>query len=322
LAHLGLTLAQTSVSMAAHSRKPEGNHCQKECQIVKLQHLPKLLLLLSVVCAACEDRANSTAGGGNASPTASATASPSAPLPDVKVLLNKLVTQDGAKDFTAEMRLQVEEADGKRETLEFQLQRKYSADKTATFLKVTAPRDESDKALLAVEKPQQPTEAFSYLAGLKRFARLNSGNTLNFRNSKVAVQELLGLELNQYDFKAGERVTQEGMELIQVEGKAKLDLNLAYPRLLVFFRADNQQPARFELFNDGNERVKTIRIEEVKAIQNHQTITKVSVEEHQTKRKLKQEIRAIKYDQKLSDQIFTESYLKSFTTGASQKLIQ
>lgn len=286
---------------------------------MKLQHLPTLLLLLSVVCAACADRAGSTAGG---SPAASATASPSAPLPDVKALLHKLVTQDGAKDVTAEMRLQVEEANGKRETLEFQLQRKYSADRTATFLRVTAPREESDKALLAIEKPQQATEAFSYLAGLKRFARLNSGNTLNFRNSKVAVQELLGLELNQYDFNAGERSAQEGVELIQVEGKAKLDLNLAYPRLLVFFRADNQQPARFELFNDGNERVKTIRVEEVKPIQNHQTITKVAVEEHQTQRKLKQEIRAIKYDQKLSDQIFTESYLKSFTTSASQKLIQ
>jgi hypothetical protein len=304
--------------MTAHSRRPEGNHCQKEYLIVKLQHLPTLLLLLSVVCAACEERTNST----SSSTTTLPTASPSAPLPDVKALLTKLATQDGAKDVTAEMRLLVEEANGKRETLEFQLQRKYGAEQTATFLKVTAPQEESDKALLAIEKPQQATAAFSYLAGLKRFARLNSGNTLSFRNSKVAVQELLGLELNQYDFNAGERLTQEGVELIQVAGKAKPDLNLAYPRLLVFFRADNQQPAHFELFNDRNERVKTIRVEEVKTIQNHQTITKVSVEEHQTQRKLKQEIRAIKYDQKLPDQIFTESYLKSFTTNASQKLIQ
>src|SRR5205085_5528296 len=127
---------------------------------------------------------------------ASTTAKSSAPLPDVAALLKRLTTQDGAKDFTAEMRLQVEEADGKRAALESQVQRKYSADQTATFLKVTAPREEADKALLMIEKPQQATEAYSYLAGLKKLARLNSSSTLNFRNSKVTVQELLGLELN------------------------------------------------------------------------------------------------------------------------------
>lgn len=289
---------------------------------MKLQSLPKIFVLLALFFAACADRAHTPSTGGNAAPAASTAAKSGAPLPDVAALLKKLATQDGAKDSTAEMRLQIEEADGKRETLEFQLQRKYGADKTATFLKVTAPQAESDKALLAIERPQQATEAFSYLAGLKKLARLNSSNTLNFRNSKVAVQELLGMELNQYSFNAGERVTQEGAELIQVEGKAKLDLNLAYPRLLIFFRVDNQQPARFELFDDRNEKVKTIHVEEVKDIQHHQTITKVSVEEHLAKRKLKQETRAIKYDQNLPDKIFTEEHLKNFITDASQKLTQ
>ncbi len=286
---------------------------------MKLHSLLKVLVLLTVFCAACGDRASTSTTGGSATPAATTAAKP---LPDVAALLKKLATQDGAKDSTAEMRLQVEEADGKREALEFQLQRKYDADKTATFLKVTAPREESDKALLVIEKPQQATEAYSYLAGLKKLARLNSSNTLNFRNSKVSVQELLGLELNQYDFNAGAPATQEGVELIQVEGKAKPDLNLAYPRLLVFFRADNQQPARFELFDDRNEKVKTINVEEVKAVQNHQTITKLMVEEHLTKRKLKQETRSIKYDQNLPGKIFTEERLKSFTTDASQKLTQ
>jgi hypothetical protein len=280
--------------------------------------LPKTLVLLAVFCAACADRTGTPTTAGNASPAA--TVKPSAPLPDVATLLKKLATQDGAKDFTAEMRLLIEEASGKRETLEFQLQRKYDADKTATFLKVTAPREESDKALLVIEKPQQPTEAYSYLAGLKKLARLNSSNMLSFRNSKVSVQELLGLELNQYNFNVGEWVTQEGVELFQVEGKAKPDLNLAYPRVRVFFRADNQQPARFELFDDRNKQVKTINVEEVKAIQNHQTITKLAVEEHLTGRKLRQEARAVKYDQNLPGRIFTEDYLKSFTTDASQKL--
>ncbi len=280
-----------------------------------LQHLTKVLLLSVVLLTACESQPNTA-------PTPDPITHPAASLPDVAALLKKLATQDGVKDVSAEMRMQLEEANGKRAQLEFQLQRKYSADRTATFLKVTAPREDSDKALLAIEKPQTPTEATSYLAGLKKLAKLGSSNTLNFHDAKVTVQELLGMELGQYTFNAGERVTVDGVELIKVEGQAPAERNLAYPRVLVYFNAANQEPARFEVFDERNELQKTTRVEEVKLIQGHQTITKLAVEEHQTKRKVRLETRTIKYDQNLADKIFTEANLKNVITSVSQKLAQ
>lgn len=280
-----------------------------------LRHLPKVLLLSAVLFSACQNQTPAT-------PTPEAVASPTPALPDVAALIKKLATQDGVKDASAEMRMQLEEADGKRAQLEFQLLRKYSADRTATFLKVTAPREDSDKALLAIEKPQTATEATSYLAGLKKLAKLSSSNTLNFHDSKVTVQELLGMELGQYTFNAGERVTVEGVELIKVAGKAPAERNLAYPRVLVYFNAATQAPARFEVFDDRNELQKTTRVEEVKPIQGHQTITKLAVEEHLTKRKVRLETRAIKYDHNLADKIFTEANLKSVITSVSQQLAQ
>jgi hypothetical protein len=273
------------------------------------------LSLCALLLTACE--ASSTPAP--APPAASATAKP---LPDINPLLQKLVTLDGAKDATAEMRLQMEEADGSKAQLEFQLQRKYSAARVSTFLKINAPREESDKALLAIEQPDRPTEAYSYLAGLKKLARLSSSNTLSFRNSKVTVQELLGLQFNQYNFGEARWISEGGAELIQVEGQAKPDRNLAYPRVKVYFSGESQQPVRFAVFDERNELLKTMRVEELKTIQNHQTITRLAVEEHLTKRKVKLETRAIKYDQQLPDKIFTEENLKALVTSASLKLTQ
>ena len=281
------------------------------------QYLYKTLLLGVCLLAACDNQPSKPAA-----PTPDPVTHPSVAMPDVAALVKKLATQDGAKDSTADMRLQVEEASGKRAQLEFQMQRKYSADRTATFLKVNAPREDSDKALLAIEKPQAPTEATSYLAGLKKLAKLSSSNTVNFHDSKVTVQELLAMELNQYSYSAGERVTVDGAQFIKAQGQAPAERNLAFPRVVVYFDGANQQPARIELFDDRSELVKTARVEEIKTIQNHQTITRLAVEEHALKRKLRLETRAIKYDQNLADKLFTEDNLKSVITSVSQKLVQ
>jgi hypothetical protein len=276
-----------------------------------LNLLPVCLLIFT----ACQQPAAGPASTSDATPAAK-------PLPDVAALIQKLVTQDGAEDATAEMRLQLEEADGAKAQLEFQLQRQYSPERVATFLKVTAPREDSDKALLAIELPGRATEAYSYLAGLKKLAKLSSSNTLSFRSSKVTVQELLGMEFNQYAFGEGRWIKEGDTELIEVEGKAKPDRNLAYPRVKVYFSGETPQPVRFEVFDERNELLKTMRVEELKTIQNRQTLTRLVVDEHQTKRKVKLETRAIKYDQKLAGKIFTEDNLKAWVTSASLKLAQ
>lgn len=281
--------------------------------------LRNVSLALTLVCAltACDKQPAPAAP-----PEKTATPATTVPLAEVQPLVQKLMTQDGAKDATAEMRLQVEEADGKRAQLEFQLQRKYSPDKVSTFIKVNAPLEDSDKALLAVEKAETATEAFSYLAGLKKLAKLGSSNTLNMRNSKVSVQELLGMEFMQYSYSSGTKTTVDGVELIKVEGQAKPSLNLAFPRVSLYFKASDQQPARFELFNDRQELVKTVQVLEVKPVQNRQTITKLAIEEQQTKRRIKLDTLSVKYDQNLPDKLFTEERLKAVVTSASQKLTQ
>lgn len=272
-----------------------------------------VLLFLCLLIAACNDSSLPP------EPPKGETASAS-PLPDVSAMIRRMVTQDGSKDFTAEMRMTAEAADGKHDQIEFRVQRKYSAEGASTFLTVLSPKQETDKALLAIEKAGQPTEAFSYLAGLKKLAKLDSSRQLGFRGAKVTVQEMLGMELGQYSHDTGARETADGESLIKVEFKQKNGLSLAFPRIVGYFHEKDQSPARFELFGENGELSKKANIEEIKTIQNHQTVTRVAIEDVAQKLKVKLETRKIEYDKGLADKIFTEENLKTSVTSASQKL--
>jgi outer membrane lipoprotein-sorting protein len=272
-----------------------------------------LILFCALFCA-CQDSSTTSSSDSEASKNAAPAA-----LPDAAAMVKKLITQDGAKDFVAEMRMTSESTDGKSQQVEVRLQRKYSDAGASTFMTVLSPKEDSDKAILAIENNDKPTEAFSYLAGLKKLAKLDSSRPLGFRGAKVTVQELLGMELGQYSHDSGERVTVDGQSLIKIKFEAKKDLNLAFPSIVGYFNEKDQAPARFELIGDNGEVSKKLIIQEVKPIQNRQTITKVAIEDEAQKLKLTMETRKIEYDRGLPDKIFTEQHLKGFITEASTK---
>ncbi len=274
-----------------------------------------LLLLLTALLCSCENSSVSPT-----SADANVPKSPAKPLPNAKEMINRLITQDGCKDFSAEMLMSATAVDGKGEQVEFRLQRKLSDDGAKTFLTVISPREETDKALLAIEKKDKPTEAYSYLAGLRKLARLDSSRTLGFRGSKVLVQELLGMELGQYSHDSGERVNVEGEPLIKIEFTEKPYMSLAFPRIVGYFHEQTQQPASFELFGRNGELQKKAVIGQVKTIQNHQTITQVTIDDLSQKLNLQLETRKIEYDQNLPEKIFTEENLKRVITEASRRL--
>ncbi len=282
--------------------------------MLRLFHLG--LLSVSLLLCACQG-SSPNAGLGTATDAKAGVAN--APLPDAGKMINRLITQDGCKDFVAEMRITSDADGGKQGQVDVQLQRKFTANGASTFMTVLSPKEDSDKALLAIEENGKPTEAFSYLAGLKKLAKLNSSRPLTFRAAKVTVQELLGMELGHYTHNAGERVNEDGVSLIKIVFEAKPDFNLVFPRIVGYFREKEEAPARFELFGDNGELTKKLVVEESKTIQNRLTLTHVAIEDVSQNLKLKMEIRKVEYDRGLSDKIFTEDHLKNFITDASNK---
>src|SRR5262245_5520797 len=64
------------------------------------------------------------------------------PLPDVANMIKRMTTQDGSRNFVAEMRLTVDNNHNnqrKEEPVDFRILRKYTNDGAKTFLTVIAP---------------------------------------------------------------------------------------------------------------------------------------------------------------------------------------
>ena len=253
-----------------------------------------------------------------------AAASSSFPKAEAEKLIQRLATQDGCKDSNAEMRLSFTDAEGKPQQMDFRLQRKYEAGKVSTLMTIISPAEESEKALLAFEEEGKPTDAISYLAGLKKVAHLKSDNPLNFRGSKSSVQEMLGMEFGKYEIVSANVIAPAGATegKMEIELKAKSGMSLSFPKIVVGFTADGSKIQSFDLYDSRNEKVKSIIAREVKAIQNYQTITAMDLEDHRNNLKLKLETRNIKYDTNLSASLFTEANLIKNVTAASQKQIQ
>jgi hypothetical protein len=283
---------------------------------------PAAALTLALLCACGVTPDENSAPAPGVAPNSAAASA--APLPDVAPVIQSLATQGGSKDSTAEMRLTFTGEGGKAEQLDFRLQRRAAPGGTATLLTVLAPREETAKSLLAFERPGQPTEALSYLAGLKSLTRLGSDRPLNFRGTRSTVQELLGMELNQYEPQRVERASEGGAALLKVDLKAKDDRRLAFPRIAAFFRetAQGLEPSRFELYNSRGEAAKVVRVAEYKPVQGYPTITRAEVEDREQKRKLELVTREIKYDRALPASLFTEDHLIKAVTEASQKLVR
>jgi hypothetical protein len=275
--------------------------------------LPGSVALLLVVLSSCDSASNAPAPT-----TTPAPATATFPKEEAEKLIQRLATQDGCKDSTADMRLSFTDAEGKPQQMDFRLQRKYEAGKVSTLMTVLSPPDESEKALLALEEDGKPTSAISYLAGLKKVAQLKSDNPLNFRGSKSTVQEMLGMELGKYELVT----TSVANNTITVELNAKDGLSLSFPRIDVTFAEADKKPVKFEFYDARKEKVKTIAASEVKAVQNYQAITKMDIEDHRNNLKLKLETRNIKYDTNLAASLFTEANLIRNVTAASQKQIQ
>ncbi|MEY4168432.1 MAG: hypothetical protein RIR52_2256 [Acidobacteriota bacterium] len=238
---------------------------------------------------------------------------------EIDKVIRRIISYDGCRDLTAEMRLTSTDANGRRDQVQLRVERSFDEVAHRTFLQVVAPAEDADKALLAVQSTGQPTEAFSYLPGLRKLARLNSGRSLGFRGARVTVQELLGLELGQYDYEVEGPTDEAGTPGISLLFTAKSELGLAYPKIRAILDGSTLLPLRFILIGTGGEIQKRIRVEKSEEIESRLTLSRFAIEDLTQQLTLTLEMVKVDYDRGLKETAFTEERLKRTVSAAAAK---
>jgi hypothetical protein len=276
-----------------------------------------LFLFVTMSCRSMEESAPAATPVSGASRDA-------AELPErgaIEASIRRLVTYDGCSDLTTDLRLTATDAAGKREQIDLRVQRRFDDTASQTFLRVLAPADEIDKAILAIQRKDQPTEAFSWLPGLKKLAKLSSGRSLGFHGARVTVQELLGLELGQYTWQV-EGLSKEatGESLVKVAFAERPDFGLAFPKITGYFDRSSLLPVRFELLSASGEILKRIVVGKIESIESRQTLTRLTIEDISQKLLLTLDTSKVDYDRGLKLEEFTEDRLKRTVSAAAGRV--
>jgi Outer membrane lipoprotein-sorting protein len=191
---------------------------------------------------------------------------------------------------------------------------------------VLSPKEESEKAMLVFEEEGKPTDAISYLSGLKKTAHLKSDNPLNFRGSKSTVQEMLGLELGKYEITStelGNGIPDKSFLTINLEQKK--GEGIAYPKIAVSYNKNTSGelvPSIFVLSDSQGKTAKKMEITETTKVGNYNSVKVINVSDARNNLNLKLETRSIKYDTNLPSSLFTEAQLIKSVTAATAKLVQ
>ena len=185
--------------------------------------------------------------------------------------------------------------------------RKQTPEERVTLTHVVKPVASSDMASLSVEKKDEKTLNVSYAQSTGKFVEYESSKQLF---GGLTAQELLGGELEKYDFNyLGEKMV-DGAKTYEVESKLKSDQDSIIARSVTLFREDNKLPAEIHMFNSKGDEIRTVHVAEYRTVEGHQTPWKTDIDNLSRKAKITIEVLSLSFPDKMDDKLFERDNLK------------
>ncbi len=197
-----------------------------------------------------------------------------------------------------------------------QTYRKEHDDQTALLAHVLSPEEQRRQALLALERPGQATEVFSYLPGLKRLVSFSSRKRLEYRGATITVQELIGGEQDHYSHETLRRISMNGIEVLEVQSNLKGEFQSDYPKVLGYYRSDNYMPVEVRLLNTAGEVLRIIRFQEIETHGQFWITRRTELEDRISDKRINIRTEKASFEP-LSNSLFTTEHLIELVTRAA-----
>src|SRR5882724_972918 len=214
---------------------------------------------------------------------------------------------DGALYSKGRIKMTVVAAGEPTTVYEVDVIRRQTPDEKTTLSHVVKPEASSDMASLSVEKKNEKTLNVSYAQSTGKFVEYDSNKQMF---GGLTAQELLGGELEKYDFNYLSEKTVDGAKTFEVESKLKPDQDSMITRSVTLFREDNKLPAEIHMFNSKGDEIRTVHVTEFKTVEGRQTVWKTDIDNQSRKAKITVEVVSLSFPEKMDDKLFARDNLK------------
>lgn len=272
-------------------------------------------LLLSCLCAAvlsfsaCGEKPPSTAATMPAATGNSATAAS-----DGQRILEQYRALDKSRDSFVKMEVKIQEADGQSHDVVIGVANKREADgRRLMFSQFLSPLEERDRNALIAISPQGEIEGTRYIQSNDSFATVK-GATNEDSFFGLTVQEMVDGQPEKYDFKLIGEETVNATPAYRLEGTLKKGADSRFPRVVMLLAKDNYTALTAEFYDSKNELVRRVNVTKSEQINGNWIRTKWTLDNLLKKKKLDFEIKEVKFNQNLSNAIFTREHLKKTAT--------
>ncbi|MEM6728124.1 MAG: outer membrane lipoprotein-sorting protein [Pseudomonadota bacterium] len=133
-----------------------------------------------------------------------------------------------------------------------------------SLIQFFSPGDVDGTALLSHAKVTAADDQWLYLPGLSRVKRISSANKSGpFVGSEFSFEDLTISELGKFEYRYLETKTVDGMEMDIIECIPAYNRS-GYSRVLCHFDTRTNQPRKFEFYDRGGQRLKTLTLTDYK----------------------------------------------------------
>lgn len=281
---------------------------------------PRLLLLLIAIGVmplllnSCHTEPNS-----NSTNATNENRGKSTPGLDAAVIIERYRALDNSHDSITKVRARISGSGNSEELaaprqIQMTMYRKHEPDgRLVILIEFTSPAEERDRDGLITVYPDGRIEGVRYVQSTDSFVVVSDSASEDALFG-MTLQELAEGQPEKYGFSLIGDDTYNDMPVYRMQGKLKTAAESKFPRLDLLISKQNFAALQAEFYDNHNELARRLTVTKTDQMAGHWTRTAWSIDNRARQRKIDFEAADVKYDQNLSDSVFTREHLKKIAS--------
>jgi hypothetical protein len=258
--------------------------------------------------AACHNRSDSR----TSNPTNEKKDTKAADL-DAAAIIQRNRALDNSRDSTIKLRAQITAADGTRH-LQLTMYRKHQPDgRLLILIEFISPAEERDRDGLITVFPDGRIEAVRYVQSTDSFIVADDATSEDALFG-LTPQELADGQPEKYDFTLLGEDTHEGTPVYRLEGRLRPGAESKFFRVLLLISKQDFTLKQAEFYDNHDELARRLTVNKTGRVGGYWTRIRWTIDNRARQKQIDFEVIEVKYDQNLSDSIFTREHLKKIAS--------